>query len=44
MGDLAGAREHLTQAVTMFERQIGPRHPRTEKARRCLAALDAEAA
>jgi DNA-binding SARP family transcriptional activator len=40
-GDLAGAREHLTQAVAMFERQIGPRHPRTEKARRALAELEA---
>jgi tetratricopeptide (TPR) repeat protein len=40
LGDPAGAREHLTQAVTMFESQIGPKHPRTQRARRCLAALD----
>jgi tetratricopeptide (TPR) repeat protein/predicted Ser/Thr protein kinase len=44
MGDLAGAREHLEQAVAMSESQLGPKHPRTERARRCLAALDAEAA
>ncbi len=44
LGDLAGAREHLAQAVTIFERQLGPKHPRTERARRELAALDAEAA
>jgi hypothetical protein len=25
----------------MFERQIGPRHPRTEKARRALTELEA---
>jgi tetratricopeptide (TPR) repeat protein len=40
-GDLAGAREHLAQAVAMLERQIGPRHPRTDKARRALAAVEA---
>ncbi len=39
LGDLAGAREHLTRAVTLFERQLGPKHPRTQRARRCLAAL-----
>jgi DNA-binding SARP family transcriptional activator len=41
-GDLAGAREHLTQAVALSERQLGPLHPRTDKARRALAALDPE--
>ncbi len=41
MGDVSGAREHLTQAVAMFEHRLGPQHPRSENARRCLAALDA---
>jgi len=42
LGDLDGAREHLTQAIAMFERRLGPQHPRTERARRDLAALGQE--
>jgi tetratricopeptide (TPR) repeat protein len=44
MGDLAGAKEHLEQAVSLFAFRLGPRHPRTEQARQCLAALEAEGA
>jgi DNA-binding SARP family transcriptional activator len=42
MGDLAGAREHLGQAVSTFAFRLGPQHPRTEQARSALAALDSE--
>jgi len=44
MGNLATAREHLQQAIGMFERRLGSQHPRTEQARRELAALDTKRA
>ncbi len=42
MGDPARAREHLTQAVSQFAFRLGPKHPRTEQARRCLARATAK--
>jgi DNA-binding SARP family transcriptional activator len=43
-GDSAGAREHLRQAVDAFGSAVGPRHPLTEAARRCLEMLQLEEA